>query len=375
MNILMSALHPEGGIRTFFRYIYGQPVFSGHTFDLIAPDRELSRYLDRFLPEQRIRVIVAEKNKVRLIRQIRAIAREGRYDIIHSHGFSAGLLTEMALTGLGMPHLMTAHDVFLPAQFHSLRGKMKKVAMNQLFRRMTAIHAVSEDARRNLLSFFPGIHANRIRGILHGVDTIAFRDCLPAALRPVLGLEAEVPLIGFFGRFMGQKGFRLLVDAMDDIVRNGRLPVLPHVVTFGWNGYIREDYEYLRDKGLGEYFHQHEQTHEVGPMLKAVDLVAMPSRWEACGLLAMEALSAAVPIVGSDCIGLREVLAGSPAQMFPAGDASALSDLLVSEINHLPERRGEFVRYQSEAVARFDLDRAARVLARLYAELADSGDS
>jgi glycosyltransferase involved in cell wall biosynthesis len=245
--------------------------------------------------------------------------------------------------------------------------------MARLFQRMTAIHTVSEDARLNLLSFFPGIRTERVQGILHGIDTRYFRDSVPASLRPRIGVPGDVPLIGFLGRFMGQKGFRLLVDAIEQVVKGQLLPVIPHVVTFGWNGYIREDYDYLRSKGLADYFHQHEQTHDVGGMLKAVDLVVMPSRWEACGLLAMEALAAGVPILGSDCVGLREVLAGSPARPFRTGDSSALRLALIEEINNLPARKLQFANYQPEAVARFDIDRPARALADLYSRLAKPG--
>jgi len=371
MRILMFALHPEGGIRTFFRYIYGHPVFADTTFTLVAPDRELGQYLAKFLPENRIQLIPAQTGKLRVIRQIQTLVNHNRFDVIHSHGFTSGILTELARTGLAVPHLMTAHDVFLPVQFDHISGKFRQWSMSQIFRRMTAIHTVTEDACQNLLEFFPGIPSSRVHGILHGVNTPYFRDGVPVDLKQRIELSDEVPLIGFFGRFMGQKGFRMLVDAMDVIVRDSLLPVAPHVITFGWNGFIREDYDYLRQKGLGRYFHQHEQTHDVAGMLKAVDLVAMPSRWEACGLLAMEALAAGVPIVGSDCIGLREVLAGSPARPFRAGDTAALQAAIVTELRQIKQRRGVFLDYQSEAVVRFHIDRPARALADLYTSLAE----
>jgi len=370
MRILMSALHPEGGIRTFFRYIYGHPVFSTNSFTLVAPDRELGLYLAEFLPDRRIQLVPAQSGKIHFMRQIRTLANQDRFDLIHSHGFSAGSLTELARSGLAVPHLMTAHDVFLPVQFERVSGQLRHWGMAQIFRRMTAIHTVTDDARQNLLDFFPGIPPSRVHGILHGVDTLHFRDAIPAPLKEKIGLPDAVPLIGFFGRFMGQKGFRMLVDAMDRIVHDKILPVPPHVVTFGWNGFIREDYEYLKGKGLSDYFHQHEQTHDIAGMLKAVDLVAMPSRWEACGLLAMEALAAGVPIVGSDSIGLREVLAGSPATPFRTGDTAALLAAIVSELRQIAERKSAFIKYQPEAVTRFDIERPAQSLAALYSELA-----
>lgn len=373
MDILLTALQPDGGIRTYFRYIYGCPCFADCRFTLVAPDNRLSEFLDKVLPEGRIQLVPAEINAAGFIAQVRRLGKNPAYELVHSHGFSAGILTELALTGIKKPHLMTAHDVFNAEQFTGIRGHWKHLVMSLIFRRITAIHTVTEDARQNLLEFFPGIDAARVKGILHGVDTVYFRDGEKEHLKEQVDLPEGTPLIGFFGRFMGQKGFRLIVQAVRRIRDKQLLPHVPHVATFGWGGFIREDYAYLRELGLGEYFHQMPQTDNVAGALKGVDIVAMPSRWEACGLLAMEALAAGVPIVGSNCIGLREVLEGSPARRVPVGNATALADALVADICDIDNRRLAFLAYQSEAVARFGIERPARGLAGLYQTLARQG--
>lgn len=369
MNVLMTALQPGGGIRTFFRYIYSQPVFEDFSFTLLAPDDGLSDYLAEFLPAGRITVISAGPSLIKFMGQARRLAKKPDYQLVHSHGFSAGVLTELAMAGAGKTHLMTAHDVFNQPQFRGFKGRLRHWGMEAAFRHMDAIHTVTEDARANLIEFFPGVTPSQVVGILHGVDTAYFRDGKPEPLKESLGLSQEIPLIGFFGRFMGQKGFRLIVQAIKQIRDEKLLLAVPHVATFGWGGFVREDYAYLEELGLKDYFHQMPQTNNMAGALKGVDVVAMPSRWEACGLLAMEALAAGVPIVGSDCVGLREVLDGSPARQVPVGNARALADALLDEINNLEQRRDAFQGYQSEAVERFAIDRPARALADLYRQL------
>lgn len=374
MKVLMTALQPGGGIRTFFRYVYGQPVFDRYNFTLLAPDSGgLEAFLSTFLPPSRIELVSAKPDKAGFVGQVRKLVKQHPFDLVHSHGFSAGLLTQLALTGNNTPHLMTGHDMFTKPLFFGFKGYMKHVLMAQLFSRMTAVHTVTEDAKHNFLEFFPGVHGDRIYPILHGVDAKFFQFGTALDIRNEIGLSPETPLIGFFGRFMSPKGFKILVDAMDIIRKRLKVSPMPHVVTFGWGGFIREDYVYLEKLGLGDYFHQLPQTNNMPGALRGVDLVAMPSRWEACGLLAMEALSAGVPIVGSNAIGLREVLEGSPAIQVPVGEARALAEALMAEINDIESRQRVFESYQSEAVARFGIERPASKLAELYSSVAAGG--
>jgi glycosyltransferase involved in cell wall biosynthesis len=81
----------------------------------------------------------------------------------------------------------------------------------------------------------------------------------------------------------------------------------------------------------------------------------------------MEALAAGVPLLGSDCIGLREVLAGTPARTAPARDAAAWAGALAAAS---AQPWTEAARaYAAEARRRFDAARAAEELQRLFSSL------
>ncbi|QBM17199.1 hypothetical protein MARI_13050 [Marinobacter sp. JH2] len=371
MNVLMTAMQPGGGIRTFFRYIYSQHSFDNDTFTLIAPDPDgqLAFFLSNTLGDKRFKVVVPPWGSLGFTKTIRSVIKEGNFDLLHSHGFGAGLLSQIAITGLNSPpHLMTAHDVFLSTQFDGCKGQFRKVLMAMLFKRMDGIHTVTADATDNFKQFFPSVPERFFHPILHGVDTDFFYTGEPEDLREKLALHQETPLIGFFGRFMGQKGFRTLVDAVFQLKERNCSP-LPKVLTFGWGGFIREDYEYVASLGLNGTFVQMPATDNMPAMIKAVDMVAMPSRWEACGLLGMEVLAAGVPLLATDCIGLREVVADSPARLFSPGDSSALADLIQQELQEPTKDR--FVKYQGTAVERFHISRPADELRALYQKMVD----
>ena len=367
MKVLLTSLWPVGGIRTFFRYIYGQDAFSDIELHLVAPDRGLGGYLEKHLPPDRITLHPCDHHGRVFAGAVRRHLRAQRYALIHSHGFSAGAITALAALGRDTPHMMTAHDVFLPTSFPGLKGKLRRRSLSLLYRRLNLIHAVTMDGADNLLEYLPELRPERVKPILHGIDTQLFSQAKPVNIRAELDLPENALLVGFFGRFMAQKGFRTLVDAVD-VIRREQLTTRPlRVLTFGWGGFIREDYQYLTEKGLAEHFIQLEATDEPQRWMKGMDVVAMPSRWEACGLLGMEALCAGVPIVGTTCIGLREVLEGSPAPMVEPEDAAALARALMKAAQ--ADQRPAFEAYQATAAQRFAIERPARDLRALYESL------
>jgi glycosyltransferase involved in cell wall biosynthesis len=239
--------------------------------------------------------------------------------------------------------------------------------LSACFRQVDCIHAVSEDCAANLLEFFPALDPARVRPILNGIDVREFEGAETMPLRQDLGAGADRALLGFFGRFMSQKGFRYLIDAIDILRADPQMQRKPLVVTFAAGGFIREDRGEIERRGLAEFFAHLPPTDKVPSAMRAVDAVVMPSLWEACGLVAMEALLAGTPIIGSDCMGLREVLRGTPATQVPTRDAPALAAAIKDYVNR--PRTGEFREYVQSAMARFDSRKHTRALKGLYDEL------
>ena len=107
---------------------------------------------------------------------------------------------------------------------------------------------------------------------------------------------------------------------------------------------------------------------EIWPVLRQLDLVVMPSLWEAWPLLPMEAMVAGVPVLGSDCIGLREVLKDTPSRTVPANDPAALAAGLRAALD---EPWTEAARnFAAEARSRFDNAHSVRHLIELFDALA-----
>jgi glycosyltransferase involved in cell wall biosynthesis len=97
----------------------------------------------------------------------------------------------------------------------------------------------------------------------------------------------------------------------------------------------------------------------VAPLLLQTDVLVMPSRWEACPILTMEALVLGVPIIGSYCLGLREVLRGTPDIVIPKENPEALANALVAFVENPKPFFDAAKNYVVEATKRFDVNVAA----------------
>jgi glycosyltransferase involved in cell wall biosynthesis len=225
------------------------------------------------------------------------------------------------------------------------------------------IHCVSNDARDNLLEYLPilKLFKDKVVAIPNGIEVEPFLNADRRDLRGEFGLPPDTFLIGFMGRFMAQKGFRYLVDALEQVKKMENLRKEPIVLAFGEpDGFIREEQEHVKKRGLAGSIFFLPFVPNVAATLKGLDIVAMPSLWEACGLLAMEALVAGVPLVGTDCIGLREVLRNTPAHVVPAKNGIALAEALLSEMRNPSTANAR--EFATIAAARFQVkNRAAEI--------------
>lgn len=366
MKILLVARWPVGGIRTYFRYIYSQDIFAEDELVLLAPDVDLAPFLQQYFPTGRIRFIASGNSDAELRRKCIQLLRDEQFDVIHSHGFSAGALVSSIPRWLPAPHIMTAHDVFRKEQFAGLKGSAKSLLINLAYARVKGILTVGQDAYDNFIEFMPWVAQKKIHNIDHGVDTQRFFSAQPRNFREELN-EPSRTIIGFFGRFMSQKGFPDVITAVKLLSQRLSPEQMPIVLTFGWGGFIREDYALIEKLGLSAYFRQMPFTDDVPAAIKGVDLVVMPSRWEACGLLAMEVLSAGVPLISTDCIGLRCVVENTPTRIVPPYRPDQLANAIEEALRLSP--KDTFLAFQAEAVERFNLTRPAQALHRYYQQL------
>lgn len=363
-RILLVVRWPVGGIRTFLKYVISDFPSDGYRFSVVGTCTEGMTALRSELGDRVDNWILVPdcgNEALNISIAICRLHRKQTFDAVHAHGFtSAVACLPLGLTSRSTM-ICTSHDIINESQFEGPKGFLRRMVLAVALGRCKSVHSVSRDAESNLLSYFPFLRGKSIT-IKNGVDVRLFRNCERTELHGMYGLNPSVKIIGFFGRFMGQKGFKYLVAAIEILRSDSGSPDV-HVLCFGSGAFIREEQEEIRRKGLESYFTFVPFTPDVSGVMKGCDLIAMPSLWEACPLQPMEALCAGVPFIGSNCIGLSEVLEGTPALQSVAGDSKSLATGILQS---LERGREPFEKFAPVAAERFDVRKTALNIYELY---------
>lgn len=148
----------------------------------------------------------------------------------------------------------------------------------------------------------------------------------------------------FAGRYDRQKGFDVLIGALRGLPQSYLARLEVHAFGQG-----RDLDAHLSDiRNLPVFFHS--PIPRIFRLFPAFDAVLMPSRFEGLAIVALEALTMGVPVIGTTAKGLRESLPPAWPLMVPAEDATkfraALVDLLDGnlDIEALGKRGQEWAR-------------------------------
>ena len=107
----------------------------------------------------------------------------------------------------------------------------------------------------------------------------------------------------------------------------------------------------------------------VTPVLKNIELLLIPSLGESCGLVPMEGLVCATPIIAFSCLGVREVLKNTPAIMVPVRDIKRTANEILKMMNDYGNIKRKFEDFEPEARKRFDSRITAKKLEELFYNL------
>lgn len=272
-------------------------------------------------------------------------------DVIHTHLSTAALWGSMAGQIAGVPTL---------AHAHALNTRTCFMLADMV---ATCSQGVQEFLARQ------GMPASRTRVLYNGVYPEQFEG-LPgrAAMRAVLGLRPDSPVIGEVGHLSPKKGQRDLLEATALLRR--RWPDL--VCLLVGEGEDREALAALaRELGIADAVRLLGYRDDAPAVMQAMDVVVLPSVWkEGLPVVLVEAAFVCRPAVGSDAPGIREVVShGETGLLTPPQDAERLAATLATLLEDpaLAVRMGEAAR--ERALRMFSVERMAQTAEGIYREL------
>ena len=252
-----------------------------------------------------------------------------------------------------------------------LRRRLRRRAYAEMLRRCPAIVAVSERVRASLLTELgaadPG--PERLLSVPNGVPEPPPRDdAYRAAVRERHGVGADESLVLAAGRHCEQKDFRTLVEAAARLRDRG---VSCRVLIAG-DGPLRTDLRRrARRLGLESVVLFPGNVDDLGDLMQAADIFVLSSLWEGLPLVLLEAMAAALPVVGTRIDGIGEILRdGETGRLVSPADPEVMADA-VAELLADPQRRRALGEGGRDLVReRFSFARVDRDLAALYHRIA-----
>jgi glycosyltransferase involved in cell wall biosynthesis len=214
-----------------------------------------------------------------------------------------------------------------------------------------------------------GFAASRARVIPIGVDTSRFAPDEPARLeaRQSLGWDETVPVVGFLGRFVPEKGLEMLMGALDRTA-------LPWRALFVGSGPLEPAVRAWADRHTGRVAVVTTAAHpDVPRWLNAMDMLCAPSlttrRWrEQFGRMLIEAFSCGVPVVASGSGEIPHVV-GEAGVIVDEGDQGAWQTAIERLLEDAARRHDLALRGRARAVSEFDWAVVARRHSDFFREL------
>jgi glycosyltransferase involved in cell wall biosynthesis len=249
----------------------------------------------------------------------------------------------------------------VPRDSSAANWKLRRFAVRHT---RAVIVVASEWMRRRVEESGMGAHLE-CRVIPFGVDTTVFRPRDPAESRSALGIAADAHVVTFRDRGAGEKfkNSALVVEAL----RRYRPTRKTYVLCFESSQTARRlagDYEVV-DLGWIP------SAEEAAVAYSAADLFLMPSKAEAFGMMAVEAMACGVPVIVADGTSLPGVVkAPDVGVSVPQGDPEALASAIGSLLADPAARRRRGDAGRDLAVGEYSFERYLDAHLRLYEEIA-----
>jgi glycosyltransferase involved in cell wall biosynthesis len=299
--------------------------------EAVAADHEVMSCTDL------VRSVDPRRDGRALVRLV-SILRARSVDVVHTHQSKAGLLGRVAARSARVP--IVYHSASM-ASFGPGYGRAESSAF-AIAERLTAplvsrYFVVGTDLADRLAA--NGVSRRRLQVVRSSLDLRAFVPATPdevARLRATLGVVPERPVVSYVGSLDERKGVLSLPDVVERAAR-GR-PVTLLVAGDGPGHATLDARRAHATRGVELVLLGH--VDDVASVMRASDLLVLPSSAEGLPQVLVQAASCGLPFAAYEVDGVRELVSmGAEGRVVPVGDTGALGSAISAELDLVPRPR------------------------------------
>lgn len=291
------------------------------------------------------------------IRDLRRRLRDGQFEIVHAHDGRAQTISFRASVGLPVRRVASRLVAFTPRYPLVHRWKYSLTAHGVI--------ALSAAVRDVLIQ--AGVPDSHIELIVPGIDV----PQLPTneerlAARASWGFTSGEFIIGHVAAFTHEKGQDVALRAA--MLLAERLPHARMILAGDGPERSTPEMRQLAQKAAS-IARLPGFIDNLDDFYAALDLYIMPSRSEAWGLTALQAMARRVPVIASDVGGLREVIEhGKNGRLVPPESPEALAEA-IAEAACNPLQLREYAYNARARAEQFSIERTVERTERFYHRL------
>lgn len=317
---------------------------SGPLLDLVPADVPITSFEERVTSS---RIYLPGLMHSRRVKDFAAFLKEIKADVSYDRTFLMTLISAAGAQRAGVPNVSTI--VTDPEiGFAPVAGRFqwfKRRILHRLYNNSSRVLAVSDGARESATRFY-GIRDEKIQTHRNGVDVelILEQSAKPIQnewwTRPAQQGTSRLIRIVSAGRLNHEKGFHLLISAVDELRR--RCPDLELRVALLGEGPHREKLEQqVRDLKLSDIVQLPGFQENAAAWYRSADLFVLPSLMEGMPNVLLEAMACGTPVISSNChSGPAEILEnGRLGELVTVNDVDSLLHGLMKCLQHSDEIR------------------------------------
>ena len=317
---------------------------------------------------------LVDLRRVSTITRLAGLMRESRCEVVHTHLWTADVLGGLAARLAGVRRVVSsvAGAYFLPIDASGVK-RARKLVFSRLFRAIyrgcDRVIAPSRYVADDLVTR-PGIRVPRYRlaVIQNGVDVDEVERMERCAAGGSSGRWGKGnPLVAIVANFFPIKGHRYLIRAIPKVVE--AYPETRFVLA--GDGESRPAAEALVEQlGVSDRVTFTGEIRDTLDLMRASDLVVLPSLSEGLPITLIEAMALGRPVVATGVGGIPEVVEdGVTARVVPPRSSAALAGAML-ELLDAPDRAKRLGDAAwSVAREKFSAGRMVRRTEELYLEL------